>query len=52
MDQADGHARDGRADAAAETLRRFVRQLDGRGVSAAARTALSYQANTILRTLS
>ncbi|GAA1403680.1 rhamnogalacturonan lyase [Catellatospora coxensis] len=52
LDQADGHARDGRADAAAETLRRFVRQLDGRGVSAAARTALSYQANTILRTLS
>ncbi|MEU8078717.1 rhamnogalacturonan lyase [Catellatospora citrea] len=50
--QADHHAAGGRADAAAGALRRFVQHLDGRGISAAARTALAYQAGAVLRMLS
>ncbi len=50
--QADAQVRGGHADAAAGALRRFVQQLDGPGVSAAARTALAYQAGTIIRMLS
>ncbi|MEV6798407.1 rhamnogalacturonan lyase [Micromonospora rifamycinica] len=50
--QADRRAEAGRADGAADALRRFVRHLVGRGVSTAARTALTYQAGTVLRMLS
>ncbi|MEV4411007.1 rhamnogalacturonan lyase [Catellatospora sp. NPDC049609] len=50
--EADRHADGGHADAAAGALRRFVRELDGRGVSPAARTALAYQAGTVLQMLS
>ncbi|BCJ74955.1 hypothetical protein CS0771_44990 [Catellatospora sp. IY07-71] len=49
--QADGHVRRGHADAAAGALRRFVHQLDGPGVSAAAHAALAYQAGSIIRML-
>lgn len=45
---ADVQVRGGHADAAAGALQRFVQQLDGPGVSAAARTALGYQAGSII----